>query len=170
MELRYSERVTVPASPLADVLTSQGYGTPRAHGKLQVSLPEAIYLHEKGTLTLTDARGKSLTLEQLERKAARLEPGFWIRYAVFKDLRKRGYVVKTALKYGADFRVYDRGVKPGQDHSKWIVYPVHERAVFGWHDFAAKNRIAHATQKRLMLGIVDDEAGIIYYEVRWVRP
>ena len=45
----------------------------------------------------------------------------------FKDLRKKGYIVKTALKFGADFRVYEKGVKPGEDHAKWVVFPVHER-------------------------------------------
>jgi tRNA-intron endonuclease len=89
---------------------------------------------------------------------------------VFKDLRNRGYIVKTALKFGADFRVYDRGVKPGEDHARWIIYPVHEASGLTWYEFAAKNRVAHSTKKRLMMGIVDDEGDVTYYEIRWVRP
>ena len=85
-------------------------------------------------------------------------------------MRNRGYIIKTALKFGADFRVYDRGVKPGEDHAKWIVYPVHEASVFTWHEFSAKNRVAHSTKKRLLLGVVDDENDVTYYEVRWMRP
>ena len=87
-----------------------------------------------------------------------------------RDRGSRGYIVKTALKFGADFRVYDRGVKPGEDHARWVVYPVHEGSVLTWYEFAAKNRVAHSTKKRLMLGIVDDEGDVTYYEVRWMRP
>ena len=166
----WSDRVLVPHSPTADSLMASGFGTPRAHGMLALAPLEAAYLHERGTICLTDTHDTALTLAQVERRAAKSDPEFWLRLVVYTNLRTKGYVVKTALKYGADFRVYDRGVKPGQDHSKWIVYPVHERAAFGWRDFAAKNRVAHATRKRLMLGIVDDEGDVLYYEVNWARP
>ena len=89
---------------------------------------------------------------------------------MFKDIRNRGYIVKTALKFGAEFRVYDRGVKPGEDHARWIVYPVKESSTLTWHDFSAKNRVAHSTKKRLMICIVDEENDVTYYEVKWLRP
>jgi len=104
------------------------------------------------------------------KKAKRLEKKFWIRYSTFKDLRNRGYIVKTALKFGADFRVYDRGVKPGEDHAKWIIYPVHESETLTWHEFSAKNRVAHSTKKKLMMGVVDDEGDVTYWEVNWKKP
>ena len=78
--------------------------------------------------------------------------------------------MKTALKFGADFRVYDRGIKPGEDHAKWIVYPVNETSYLTWYEFAAKNRVAHSTKKRLLIAIVDEEGSVTYYEIRWVRP
>ena len=85
-------------------------------------------------------------------------------------MRNRGYIVKTALKFGAEFRVYDRGIKPGEDHARWILYPVHESSTSTWHEFAAKNRVAHSTKKRLLIGVVDDEGEVSYWEVRWLRP
>ena len=97
-----------------------------------------------------------LNYEQFLKKSLKLEPNFKIRYSVFKDLRKRGYIVKTALKFGADFRVYERGVKPGEDHAKWVVYPISEGETLTWYDFAAKNRVAHSTRKKLLLAVVDD--------------
>lgn len=168
--VQWSDRIVLEQSPTTDSLATSGYGTPRAHGALALTSLEAAYLHEKGTICITDLRSRTLTLEQIERRATKRDPEFWIRLVVFTDLRNRGYVVKTALKYGADFRVYEKGVKPGQDHSKWIVYPVHEGGAFGWREFAAQNRVAHATRKRLLLAIVDDEAGLVYYEVGWTRP
>ncbi|MFW6378910.1 MAG: tRNA-intron endonuclease family protein, partial [Nanoarchaeota archaeon] len=61
-------------------------------------------------------------------------------------------------------------IKPGQDHARWIVYPVHEGERYTWFDFAAKNRVAHSTKKRLLMGVVDDENDVTYWEIKWVRP
>ena len=137
---------------------------------MQLSFLEALYLLEKGRLKIADSRRKKIVPETFIKKAQKLEPNFWIRYCVYKDIRNRGYIIKTALKFGADFRVYDRGVKPGEDHARWIIYPVHEGSTLTWYEFAAKNRVAHSTKKRLLIGIVDDEQDVTYYEIRWMRP
>ena len=146
------------------------FGKPLEDGKLQLSLCEGLYLMEKGKLEVFDRRNRAIDFESYIRKARKVEPNFWVRYCVFKNMRNRGYVIKTALKFGADFRVYDRGVKPGEDHARWIVYPVHEGNVLTWYEFAAKNRVAHSTKKKLLMGIVDDEGDVTYYEIRWKRP
>jgi len=165
------ERVITEDSNEAKELFNQSrYGTLLENGKVQLSLPEAMYLIEKKKIDVLDGRGKSILFDNFLRKATKVEPNFWIRYCVFKDIRNRGYIIKTALKFGADFRVYDRGIKPGEDHAKWIVYPVYEGETLTWYDFAAKNRVAHSTKKRLLIGIVDDEGDVTYYEIRWTRP
>lgn len=146
------------------------FGIISDNGKVELSLLEALYLMERSRLVVKSQSGRVMDFDGYLKKARKVEPNFWIRYCVFKDMRNRGYIVKTALKFGADFRIYDRGVKPGEDHAKWIVFPVHEASVFTWHEFSAKNRVAHSTKKRLLLGIVDAEGDVTYYEVRWVRP
>jgi tRNA-intron endonuclease, archaea type len=138
--------------------------------KLELSLIEAFYLMEKEKIVVLDGRNKPMSSESYMKKARKREPNFWIRYSVFSDFRDRGYIIKTALKFGADFRVYDRGVKPGEDHAKWVVFPVSEGNTLTWHEFSAKNRVAHSTKKRLLLGIVDAEGDVVYYETRWIRP
>ena len=146
------------------------FGVMLEDGRVQLSLHEALYLLERERLEVYDGRKKLLSNEDFLRKAKKSEPNFWVRYAVFSDMRNRGYIIKTALKFGADFRVYDRGVKPGEDHARWVVYPVHEGSTLTWYEFAAKNRVAHSTKKRLMLGVVDDESDVTYWEVKWIRP
>ncbi len=165
------ERVITEATDEARVLYDKSaYGQLLEDGSVQLSLPEALYLLEKGKMQITDKRKKAITSEEFIKKARKVEPNFWIRYCVFKDMRNRGYIIKTALKFGADFRVYDRGIRPGEDHARWIIFPVHEGEVLTWYEFAAKNRVAHSTKKRLMMGIVDDEGDVTYYEVKWMRP
>lgn len=146
------------------------YGEKQENKTVLYSLHEALYLAERGKFDVSDIKGKKLDYKNFLKLALKVEPNFWAQYCVYKDLRKRGYIVKTALKFGADFRVYDRGVKPGEDHAKWIVYPVSESDKFTWFDFSAKNRVAHSTKKSLLLGIVDVEGECTYYVVSWLRP
>jgi len=165
------ERVICEASQEALELNKKSaYGVLLENNRLQLSLIEALYLLEKKKIIIKDGRGKEINFEKFVKKASKIEPNFWIKYVVFRDMRNRGYVVKTALKFGADFRVYDRGVKPGEEHAKWVLFAVHEGSTLTWHEFAAKNRVAHSTKKKLLIGIVDDENDVTYYEVRWVRP
>ena len=145
------------------------YGEPTENKKFQYALLEALYLLERGKFVIKEGK-KTLDFDGFIKKARKIDPNFWTRYVVFKDLRKRGYIVKTALKFGADFRVYDRGVKPGEDHAKWVVFPVSENEALTWYEYAAKNRVAHSTRKRLLLAIVDAEGDTTFYECRWIRP
>jgi tRNA-intron endonuclease, archaea type len=165
------ERVITEVSDEARELYNQSrFGSLGENGKVELSLLEAYYLMEKGKLEVKSEAGRKVSFEQFVKRARKTEPNFWIRYCVFKDFRNRGYVIKTALKFGADFRVYDRGVKPGEDHARWIVFPVHEASVFTWHEFSSKNRVAHSTKKRLLIGVVDEENDVTYYEIKWTRP
>ena len=165
------ERVITESSDAArDLYAQSRFGVVLEDGKVQLSLHEALYLLEKNKLQVKDYRKKEVDFTAFLAKAKRIEPQFWIRYAIFKDMRNRGYIVKTALKFGADFRVYDRGVKPGEDHARWVVYPVHEGSTLTWYEFAAKNRVAHSTKKRLLIGVVDDEGDVSYWEIKWMRP
>jgi len=137
--------------------------------KVQYSLTEALYLIETGKMEIL-IRDKKIPKKDLINRFRRIDKKLQIKYPVFKNLREKGYVVKTALKFGADFRVYEKGGKPGKKHAKWIVFVDHESKKLTWHEFSAKNRVAHSTKKNLLLAIVDEENSITYYEIRWLKP
>lgn len=165
------ERVITEDSDAARELYNKSrFGKIMKDNTVQLSLIEALYLLEKKRLIIVNGRNREISSEKFIKKATKLEPNFWVRYSAFKDMRDRGYIVKTALKFGADFRIYDRGVKPGEEHARWILYPIHEASVLTWYEFAAKNRVAHSTKKRLMIAVVDDEGDCSFWEVRWLRP
>lgn len=137
--------------------------------KIQYSFVEALYLIEKKKLAIKEDK-KTIKQKEFIKIANKLEKDFWVKYVVYRDMRNRGYIVKTALKFGADFRVYDRGIKPGEDHAKWILFPVSESKGFTWYTFSAMNRVAHSTRKNLLVGIVDAESDVTYYEICWTKP
>jgi tRNA-intron endonuclease len=166
----FKDRVVAEKSDTSRNLYNQSrFGTLLGSGELQFSFIEALFLLEKGKIVVKEGR-KKLAFDKLLKLAEELEPQLWTRYCVFKDLRTRGYVVQTALKFGADFRVYGRGVKPGEAHAKWLVFSVSESQGFTWYDFSAKTRVANSTKKRLLIAVVDRENDVTYYEIRWLRP
>ncbi len=136
--------------------------------KIQYTLSEALFLVEKNKIEIY-SRNKKIPKTELFKKFQRIDKKFSIKYPVFKDLRIKGYIIKTALKFGADFRVYEKSKKPGKTHAKWIVFTEHESKKLSWQEFSAKNRVAHSTKKNLLLAILDEEGDITYYEVKWVK-
>jgi len=118
-------------------------------GRIEYSSVEGLYLVSSGRMEII-VGGKVFGEESLIRKLRKKDKKIEVKFDVFSDLRRKG-------------------VKPGKDHAKWILYTVRENEQLTWHDFAAKNRIAHSTKKNLLIGIVDEEGGIVYYEVGWVK-
>lgn len=141
----------------------------KKRNRIEYAPIEVIFLVETERMEVFSGK-KKLNEDYLFKKFKKTDKKLETKYVVFHDLRKKGYIVKTALKFGAEFRVYEKGVKPGDDHAKWVLYSVKESDQLNWYDFAAKNRVAHSTQKHLLLGVVDNEGDVSYYEVGWVRP
>jgi len=82
----------------------------KTEDKIQYSASEALYLVESSKMEIY-SKNKKIPKKDLLNKFRRLDKKIQIKYPVFKDLRSKGYVLKTALKFGADFRVYDKSAK-----------------------------------------------------------
>lgn len=136
---------------------------------IEYTLLEALALMHAKKMHVSLGK-KTLSEDTLLAKAKKQDKRAELKLTVLKDLRKKGYVVKTALKFGAEFRVYEKGIKPGQDHAPWLLFPVREHETLKWYDFAAKSRVATSTGKKLLLAIVDESGDVTYYQVNWTRP
>ena len=134
---------------------------------LNLSLIEACYLLEKGRLDIYE--------DDVECTIGYIidiikEQGIYGRYVVYRDLKDRGFVIKTGFKFGSDFRLYSRGRSPGQGHSDYLVKVIFENYDIDALDFASYIRVAHGVNKKFLLAIVDDDFDITYYNVEWTRP
>lgn len=136
--------------------------------KIKYTLCEGIYLLETAKIEILQ-KEKPLSKKELIDKLKKIDKKIEIKYPVYKDLRSKGYIPKSALKFGAEFRVYEKGKSPGKAHAKWIVFTDTENKNISWHEFSAKNRVAHSTKKKLLLAIVDEENDVTYYEVSWLK-
>ena len=138
---------------------------------MQLAPVEALYLINGGKLKVIDPEsGRELGFKELSAILSKRDPELMLKYLVYADLRSRGYIVKTGLKFGAHFRVYDRGDKPGEAHSKFLVHAIPEGAKFTPAEFARAVRLAHSVRKTMLFAVVDDEGDVTYYSLTHERP
>jgi len=158
--------IIVKTGNTAKIHEKSHFGNPSEDG-LQLSYVEALYLMEKGKLEVQND-SEEVSINQmfgLIRKS-----GAFSNYIVYRDLRNRGYIVKTGFKYGSEFRLYDRGKSPGDGHSNYLVKVASENSEFMMSDLSSYVRVAHGVNKKLLFAVVDDENDITYYNVEWTRP
>lgn len=148
----------------------QAYGS-RIGSRLELSLLEAAYLVSTASLELRDARTRrGVSLEQLLRRARRLESGFDERLAVYRALRQRQLVVKTGFKYGAHFRAYPRN--PEHAHARYLVHAVEDQFQAPWSEIARGVRVAQGVRKEFLLAGVSPEAkpSVRFLSLERIRP
>lgn len=130
---------------------------------------EALYLAEKKRARIT-AAGKVLSFRSLLERFRKADKDIDIKYFVYRDLRRKGYTVRTGLKYGAYFRVYEKGTRVGEGHSHWLVQPVREDWKTSAYDISRAIRLAHSVRKKMMWAVVDTEGDVTYYKFERIAP
>ncbi len=167
-EARYhKERIIVSDEKEANKIHQHGAtGKPLTGGRLQLAPVEALYLVEDERLRVVDEENnEELSFEELSSDLAEEDSSIMLKYRVYKDLRSRGLVVKTGLKYGSHFRVYERGETPGSSHSPYLVHAISENTELTPQEIARAVRLAHGVRKKMIFGIVDDEGDVTYYSL-----
>ncbi|NPA62613.1 MAG: tRNA-intron lyase [Methanococci archaeon] len=137
---------------------------------LSLSLVEALYLINLGWIEVKDKNKKIMSFEELYEYARTVEEKLCLKYLVYKDLRTRGYIVKTGLKYGADFRLYERGANIEKEHSVYLVKVFSEDCSLLLSELTGFVRVAHSVRKKLLIAIVDADGDIVYYNMAYVKP
>lgn len=138
-------------------------------GIIELNLYEALFLYEKNKIEIY-CRNKLLTFNELVAKFCKINKNFLTNYYVYRDLKGKGHIVKSGLKYGCEFRVYKKGSSLSKGHSKWLCFTFNEHDKFNWYDFSAKNRVAHSTKKLVLIAIVlNENNAVVYYETNWLK-
>lgn len=147
----------------------------QAGSRLELSLVEALYLTEKGRISVSKA-GKKLGFNVFMEFAIKKDRRIHEKFVVYADLRDRGLVAKTGFKFGCDFRVYQRGVsvkrgpKEASEHTKWIVFSVPEDYRCSFTELSRAVRLAHSIRARMLWAIVDNEDNVTYYSITRLKP
>ncbi len=150
-------------------LVEKGWGEKTEEG-LVLSLHEAAYLLQRGKIRVVDENGRALTPSEFFERAEKEERDFLVKYVVFRDIRNRGFVIKTGYKFGTDFRVYPRGKKPGEAHTQFTINVIPEEKTLKITELSRMVRLARAIRTKLILAVVDSENEIVYYNVERISP
>lgn len=159
-----------------EIHSEKYYGKFQDEGELHLSPCEAMHLVDREELEVEDD-GEELSREQLYEEFSGIDKEFDYKYAAYSDLRERGLIVKSGFKFGAHFRVYERGVNPykdgpkrQKDHTKYVVHAVPESHTMSFQDMSRAVRLAQNIRARMLWAVADSESGVTYYEVGHVTP
>ena len=164
----FDERVMVFDEALALELRKAHYGRPSGKA-LQLSMIEAAHLQEAGALEPVSARtGRPVSRATLVRVTRAGQPDFELRLRAYRDLRRRGLVVRTGFKYGTHFRLYDQD--PDRSHARYLLHAVPKGYSGGWPEVSRAVRLAHGVRKEMLLARVGPENDIVYLKLGRTRP
>jgi len=143
--------------------------SPDFEAPLLLDLIESLYLMEKGILDIYGLDGSKFSINEFIEKASETYDDFKDKYLVYKDLRDKGYVVISGLKFGVDFAVYKKG--PGLEHAPYIVDVVKPDIKLSSDELVRAGRLATTVRKRFIIAIPDvEESTVKYIMFRWWKP
>jgi len=175
-------RVVIWGGNAVALYDESGYGKPLPEenpDRLELELIEAAYLCEKGKLKVfvkEDEKKHKIDFSELMEICSKNVNQFHPQFIVYRDLRERGYLVKTGYKFGAHFRVYERGVKlkhgpkAPHEHTKFVVHAVPEESAFSLPEMSRAVRLAHNIRATFVWAVVDKESDVTYYEIKRLTP
>jgi len=137
-----------------------GYGRPIGTG-LRLSPAEALYLVHRGKIEVPDH-----TFDTLLTLFSQ-DSGFIRQFLVYWDIRERGYAIQTGPQ---DFRVFRRGHRPGRGESLYMVRVISERDLIDFSKIHSDLCATAHMRKQHVIGVVDDENEITYYEIKRQKP
>lgn len=169
-------RVFIWDKKVFDDLQESGFGKV-VEDRLELALVEAMFLIAKKKLKVR-VKGKKKFMKKKEfyEYVTKNERNFHARFIVYSDLREKGFIVKTGFKFGADFRVYARGVKikkgPKQahEHTKWIVHAIPEEFSCSFPELSRAVRLAQNIRTEMIWAIVDSEGDVTFYSIKRITP
>jgi tRNA-intron endonuclease len=160
------ERVLVFEESQIEYLKGRGFYGKMMGDVLQLSLIECCFLMDMGDLEVTSHSGKKMSAEDMAELGMSTQEEFDLRLEAFRDLRKRGLVVKTGFKYGAHFRVYERS--PDLDHAKYLVHAVPRDKAVMWPEISRTVRLSGGVKKEILFCRIGEP--MEYLEFKWFRP
>jgi tRNA-intron endonuclease len=129
---------------------------------LELSLHEAAYLLEADRLDVHED-GTEVSIERLLARGARGHDRFETQYHVYREYRSRGFVTRSrddALLDG-----WKRGAAPPDANPSTLIAPRSEAALAAPSALDGLLGTAKSLGRRLLLGVVDEESDVTYYEL-----
>lgn len=154
-----NSEVIVRDKSAIDELVSKGFGELIDEATLKLMPYEALYLVENNKLIVKSSSGVELGFIELLRVLQSENPQLLFLYVIYRDLRKRGYVVKGGFGGKLAFRVYEKG----KEEAPYLVYPFFEGTPESIANLLEGVRHSISKDKQLIIAVVERRGEVIYY-------
>ena len=151
-------------NPQAEGLAAKGYGEKVGKKILELAGWEALYLVNQDLLEVLDKDGNKMSFSELLSQLSKVDEAIWSKYVVFRDLRSKGYVVKSGFGYGFHFRVYERGAY-GKETSRFLVLIVKEGEPVPLAQLTKALESAKNAKKDVLVAVIERRGEIVYYTI-----
>ncbi len=138
------------------------YGRELGEGILELLPEEALYLLERKKLRVVDELGREVPKEELIKTFVERDGEFWIKYTLYYDLRKRGFIVEEG--FSSDLIEY-RIKKPSEEISRYVVFGVREGRRISFAELERIVEYSLMSKKVPVIAVIDKEGNISYYQV-----
>jgi len=135
---------------------------------VRLDIVEALYLVERGILQVSKPSGDPVLPEELASLGRGLYKDFNVLYRVYSHLRDNGLVVRSGLRYGADFTVYREG--PGVEHAPYVLHVYEISHALEPTDIIRAGRLSHSVKKTFIIATVEPDGSPKYLMLKWWRP
>ncbi len=164
------DRVILPLNDPSRVLYNQSYyGRVVLDEFLELEINEALMLLERQKIEVINKDGTKLTAEEILSKVYPQNEDIWNEYLVYRDLRRRGYIVRGGYGHGIDFRLYPRGANRNEDVAKYFVVILAEGEPVYLQLFDKITEESIIARKQLLLAIVDRLGDVTYYKLEQLQ-
>jgi len=136
---------------------------------LNIDLIEGLYLLEKKIIQVKRGSDeRKVGVRGLRSYAKKVYDRFEPHYVVYRDLRDKGYVVLSGIKFGCEFAIYEKG--PGVDHAPYLVSVREPGEALTSVDIVRAGRLATTVRKRFIVAVPDLKSGSVRYLIfKWFR-
>lgn len=160
----------VMIGPKIEEIHKQGYFGEIEGEKLVLSEVEALFLLDKEKIIVINEDGKILNFKDLMYMLSKKDEDIWLKYLLYSDLRRRGYIVKEGYGKGLEFRVYRKGAIIGKEPAKYLVYGLIEGKTISISELKNISNKAKLSNKDLVIAVIDRQGEITYYEALEISP
>ncbi len=122
---------------------------------ITLSFTESLFLAERGRIKIRGREGE-ISPDEL-RETASSEESFGERLQVYRILKDSGLVVKSGMKFGVDFAVYEYG--PGLDHAPFLIHVYRAGSSITPTEIVRAGRLAASVKKKFIIAQVGEESG-----------
>ncbi|UYP44374.1 hypothetical protein NEF87_000659 [Candidatus Lokiarchaeum ossiferum] len=160
------KKVILPFSLTSQQLFDKNYfGTQLPDKQLELEIVEALLLIERSRLKVFNVQNQEMTAEQILALYSKHDEKIWVKYLVYRDIRQRGYIVRTGYGEGIDFRVYPRGSSRTVGVAKYFIFILDEENPVHLQKLDKITQQTLNSRKELILAIVDRLGDPTYYQL-----